>query len=232
MGSPVAEPEADTPPSMPPAAAMYRLGGRTYPAEVVRGCPVCSNPLRAMIETHLVMGRSFASIARSLPAWAGVLPSAISRHARKGHLPLAEEVRRRIVSDRSEELGQDMEAQEGQLGDYLSFLRLGVADATDRLVRREVEPTLADGIRMAEILARLGLADADRSSEVDERMALQTRALRSILSIVRSMLDDVRYREFSMRVMADPDVAALLAPGPEGSSDSGPGRVSVPASLA
>lgn len=197
---------------MPPAAAMYRLGGRTYPAVVVRGCQVCHNPLRAMIETHLVTGRSFAAIARSLPPWAGVTPSAISRHARNGHLPLAEDVRRQIVVDRSNELGRDPESHEGEMGDYLSFLRLGVADTTERLVRREIEPTISEGIAMAKILAALGVHEADGQAEADERLELQTRALRAILATVRSMLDDASYREFSMRVLADPDVASLLGP--------------------
>jgi hypothetical protein len=203
-----AEPEAIEP-MAPPAAVMYRLGGRTYPAEVDQGCLVCKSTYRAMVENWLVQGRSYAASARALPSDAMLSPRDISRHVRGHHLPLAEDVRRQIVEDRGGEIGRDPETHAGALGDHITMLRLGVNDVMERMVSRDIEPTISEGIQMARILTAVDQHGEETEREDNSRV--QVAAIRAILTLVRQALSDEQYRTFSAQVVADPLVRQLMS---------------------
>ncbi len=197
-------------PPIPTSSVMYRLGGRVYPMKSTKGCLVCRSPFRAAIENFIILGYSYDKIANSLPSGVGVDKENIERHFKNGHLPLQEDARRAIIEKRATELQWDPAFEAQRLDDHISFLRLGVHDVMTRMVNRQIQPDIKDGIAMANALAKL-----DLDKETEDNLQQYAVAIRTLLELARETMDTEQYKNFSSKILANDVMRSLMgSPAP------------------
>ncbi len=174
---------------------------------------MCNHRLRANVERDILQSYSYASIVRYLDAahpGHGLGVDAVRRHL--AHIPLQESVGRVIAEERAEELARNVEEFEGALADHVSFLRLGVQRAYERLATGEIEPTIAEAAAMARILAQL---EAQAGPVIDQADILRgflayMRATEEVLAIVAPGRSREGINLLGKRLRADPVMRSLL----------------------
>jgi hypothetical protein len=102
----------------------------------------------------LLKGYSYASIMKHLPDDTDLTVRSIREHFARGHLPLDESVRRVVIEEHSKELGRDIETFESNLGNHITFARLGLQRALQAMGEGKMEPTVNQAIAMAHLLIK------------------------------------------------------------------------------
>jgi hypothetical protein len=185
------------------SVATIAVGGRVYPLRRVASCRVCSSPQRLEIEEAVVATGGFAATARAFPE-SGVSTRNIRDHVAHGHLPLIAEGVRRIQGEVSERRAQLVEKGAEAVADYLTFAQAVLARVSERVLRGEIEPSVGDGLRAAQLLA-------DAQSSADDLSAgdLAT-AIRIYLRTTKSLLSEDEFRELVDRLRENDTLRALL----------------------
>jgi hypothetical protein len=189
------------------SVVMYQLGGRLYPMRSEPRCNTCQSSYRLEVEKKVLRGYGYTAIANSLPSDAGLSVSSIRAHFRNGHLPLDETVKRAAVEARASELGLDLEAHEQSLVDHITFAKVGVQKAFERVMNGDEEVTVSDGIALANLLARVeqtaqGGVDSELMSEVFHAY------MRAFVSVVTST---EQQQQFARMLGRDPVMVALYS---------------------
>jgi hypothetical protein len=187
------------------SSVMYRVGGRSYALRTVGGCSVCNSPWRAAIENFLLQGHSYQTIASRLPEDANLNKDNIKHHFKAGHLPLAEDARRAIIERRATELEWDPDSNADRMIDALGFLRLGLSDVASRMMSREIEPDMKDGIAMAKALAAL-----DLDNDTEDRLAMYASLIRLMFEAAQRHMDVGAYQSFSQELMDSPVFRSMM----------------------
>jgi hypothetical protein len=187
------------------SSVMYRVGGRSYALRAVRGCSVCNSPWRAAVENYLLQGHSYQTIASRLPEDANLSRDNIKHHFKAGHLPLAEDARRAIIERRATELEWDPDSNADRMIDALGFLRLGLSDVASRMMSREIEPDIKDGIAMAKALSQLEIDD-----DTEDRLAMYASLIRLMFEAAQRHMDHQGYQDFSQELMDSPVFRSMM----------------------
>lgn len=128
------------------------------------------------------------------------------------HIPVEESVRRVMAEERAKELGKNIETYEAALADRVSFLRLGVQRAYERLATGDAVPSFSEATKMAAILAQL---EAQAGPEIDQAAILRgflayMRATKEVLEIVAPGRSREGINLLGDRLRADPVMRSLL----------------------
>lgn len=184
---------------------MYKVGGREYPLKTSRSCKVCSSPWRSAVENALISGFSYEKIVSSLPEDTGLTQDNVKSHYKNNHLPLQEDVRRRLIESRAAELQWDVDSAAGQMVDAIGFLRSGLQDVLSRMSNREIEPDIKDGIAMARILTTLDVAE-----QTEQDMSQYRTAMQDMLDAARDTMTPEQYAAYSQRILNSAAMRSLL----------------------
>lgn len=132
--------------------ANTRIGGREYPARSSPRCGTCSHPQRRHIEERLVRGDNPAAIAADLDPDQPLTSRQILDHLRS-HLPVADEAVARFREQEADRRGQLVAEGAERVVTALSFARRVISGVDLRLELGDVQPSVADALRAAVLLA-------------------------------------------------------------------------------
>lgn len=203
--------------NQPTSVNMYELGGRVYPARSQPQCNTCQSEYRLEIEQKLLRGYGYTAIARSLPDDAGISMSSIRNHVHNGHLPLDESVKRAAVEARAQELGRDIENYEQSLVDHITFAKVGIQKAFQKMADGEEEVTIQDGIAFANLLAKV---EQTASESLDTDLVYEVFAAYMRAFVATEPTSD-KQRQFANALRRDPILQSLLNRWSAGELESG-----------
>ncbi len=197
--------------AMRESMAMVRVAGRLYPARISSACGTCNSPYRVQIEREMLSGRSYRAIHEWLnatldPPEGHHHPSrdSIRMHMKDGHLPLAAAVQRRIIEDRSKEIGRDIEEAAGTIADHVAVNRIIVQRGLERLTDGDIEPSMGDlltAIRQQQVI------DEQHEGGVDAEVWRQ--ALMEYMAIIGRVLTPAQRVEFVRQAEGSPVLRAI-----------------------
>lgn len=185
------------------SVASYRLGGKTYPLKTSTECFTCQSPFRASVERAILRGYSYRTISDHLPADHAIPPRDLAHHVKSGHMPLAESVKRVIIEERAKELGRDVVEFEGNLADHITLARMVASRSFERMIDGDEEPTIDQGLRAADILARLGLGEA----ALDQEAAMG--AFMLCITHAQAVMDAEQWSRYISALADDPELGVL-----------------------
>ncbi len=194
--------------------AECRIDDRVHRLRRVGQCFVCRSKFRSQVEKGLAEGESYAAIVLGLPEAAALTTRNVSEHWKRGHLPVGDEVFRRIQEDQAEQVGQLVKkAADRKLGD-LALAHAVVGRVNERLAMGEVEPTFKDALGAARLLER---HDGARQERIDLRRERDEArdALARILSVAKVVMSRSSWSALAQQVDADPALRAFW-PAPTG----------------
>ena len=201
--------------SIPPGAVAYRSAGRTYPYKSSKGCHTCKSPWRGMIETSIVSGMSPARAALEMalvcPVEQRVSAASIRNHLTKGHLPFEEEVRHKIIEERFIELNLDVEGEAANRIDSIAFLRTVINDTAQRVLRREIEPEIPNGMTAVNLLRQMEVVAGPSYEET-------AKGIGTIMRAVRAVVTGEQYQQISQIISLDPIILGLMGKAIQASS--------------
>lgn len=188
------------------------IGGRRYPFISSPRCGVCQCEERFAIEEGLLIGRSYASIARSLPdkfrdpdSEHHISIEQMRLHV-KNHMPADITVSRAIIERRAQEMGRSLDVMEGTLIDAYSVasevMRLGF----ERIARGEIKVGLEHTLVATKMVNEM---EEKASHSID--MTVQTEMVTLLLQHVRSVLSDEQWQALASNFRADPAFRAMTA---------------------
>lgn len=189
---------------VPRSARMYEVAGRLYPMKTASRCNTCQSPYRYQIEKHVLHGFAYKRIANALPEDAGITDRAIARHV-DNHMPLDEVQRRAVVESRAAEIGLDIYEHKRSLVDRLSFAKVGMQLAYERMVDGEVVPSIQDGLAFARIIQ-------DMETDHDADVEILKRMLSAQLEVAQRVMTPEQRTEWAQQLNQHPylrEVAAL-----------------------
>ncbi len=187
------------------SAVMYRVAGRTYPMNINPRCHTCRSPYRSFIENQILCGYTYKQIAESLPEDMRLNARQISDHYRNGHMPLAEAARRAIIEQRARQKNLDAENGLDTLVDSITVLQSIVRDGSDRLARREIEPSVKELMAAAETLIALE-RDGEGSSDWEE----VSQGIQHVMAMAKSHMSNEQFLEFSRDIVTSPFLKSLM----------------------
>jgi hypothetical protein len=142
---------------------MYRLAGREYPLRTVAQCKVCQSPHRYEVEQQIIAGRVWSQIERHLKTTdpeVDLTARNIKDHYQNNHLPLEQEVGRRIIERRAEQMGRSLDTGVDSMVDGVTAAELVVQKGVEALQRGELQVDVKDMLAAAKLLETFG-ADQD-----------------------------------------------------------------------
>lgn len=153
----------------------YRLGGREYPMVSVHACKVCQSPHRLTIESDIIGGRTWGTIERAIKAQdpdCDLSTRNIRDHYHNSHMPVEQEVSRRIIERRAEARGMDIERGVDTLIDGLTAAELVVQKGVEALQSGELKPDIKDMLTAARLIETFGTGEdgADEGAYVEAFM--------------------------------------------------------------
>lgn len=189
------------------SAVSYRIGGRDYPMTSIPQCKVCQHPDRVEIERRSLSGYGPTAIHRALSAGAqeALKVRNIMDHCRN-HLPLDLVARQAIVDARAREIGVDIEQATNTLVDQISFARVGLQRAYERMALGEVNPGISDGIAFARFLQDV----EEKAGGADFDQEVMLRGFMAYIRAMQKVCSPEQIREISRAVHEDPIMASML----------------------
>lgn len=193
-----------------------RIGNREYDAKFSKTCKVCNNPARMEIETCLIKGDTYRSIAQhfSEAQWTGrdggliALPELgwqpIRNHYLSGHMPMSAAALRHIAEERAQQIGAQYEENTARLVDHYTVAKAIVQRGYERMVVGEIEPEIKDTIAAAKLLkeiedTQIGSVDAEVWSE----------AMMIYFETAQELMPPQMWTEFTRKLGANPVLRGL-----------------------
>jgi hypothetical protein len=194
-----------------------KIGNRFYDAIREARCYTCMHPAREEIETQIIQGHSYKSVATQYSEvdWSQAdgttvhLPqvtwSSIMHHFKAGHMPVEAAAMRQIIEKRAESIGvAQYEGQVGQFVDQYTFAQQVVAQTQERMVKGEIRPEVRDGLAAAKLLqdiesASEGSLDSDAWGEAMERY----------FEVAQKMMPPDMWSQFIRALSTDPILQAI-----------------------
>lgn len=187
------------------SVASINVGGREYPLVSEPTCRTCQSPHRRLIEAEAVAGVAWHAIVDRLPDDAGLTARNLSDHFRNQHLPVAAEGVRQLAERNAREVGEVVAAGAQRLVDYLDFARSVVGRVNDRVLAGEVEPSVGDAIRAAQMLLQ---HDAQPQGPTNNDYV---QGFVIYCEVAREMMGPELFGEFVHRLARHPVLRQLLA---------------------
>lgn len=190
--------------------AMVRVGDRLYPASSHASCLTCNSPHRVEIERELLSARSYRAVHEWLdatyPLATGAHPSRESMrgHMNSGHVPLAAAVQRRIIEDRSKEIGADIEAASGAIADHVAVNRVIVQRGLERLTDGEITPSMGD---LLAAIRQQQQIDSEHQGGLDAEVWRQ--AMMEYMVILAGILTPQQRADLARKAASSPVLRAL-----------------------
>ena len=183
--------------------ATVRVGGHEYPLISERACKTCCSPHRDIIERDCVGGRAWSAIIRSLPDDAGLSERNLSDHWRNGHLPVEAVAVNELAERQAEQRGAVVEEAAKKVVDYLDFAQTVVGRVNQRVATGDIEPSVNDALRAADLLARY----QPETTAVDEADYL--RAFMAYHETAAQIMTAEQFQEFGRRLDANAKLREL-----------------------
>jgi hypothetical protein len=178
--------------------ATVRVGGREYPATGSQRCATCVHPERADIEGFLVRGWSPESISKSLPADLALTGRQIGDHYRH-HVPVHQEGVAKYREAAAEARGLMVAVGAEQVVTALTFAQRVMTTVDARVATGDLIPTIADGLRAAQVLA--AVAEVDGGGPSDEETTI---AFMVYLKAIRQTCTKSQVKEIGRIISSDP----------------------------
>lgn len=196
------------------SAVMYRVGGHSYPMRSVAQCNTCQSHYRIEIENLLARGYTYATIWRSLPdkGQEAVSIDSMRNHVSNGHMPLDEMTMRVLLEDRAQELGKSIIEGATAMGDHIAFARIGVARALMDIQTGKQHVSVGQAIRMANLLAKVDLAQAAES--MDQQSLME--GMMVYWQAVRRVCSPAQVQAIGQAINKNPVIQSLLMRAEEG----------------
>ena len=216
--------EATRRPSAVASIVSYRLGGREYPMVAVGSCKVCQSPHRMEIESQILAGRTWGMIEKAVKAGdpdCDLSGRNIRDHYHNSHLPLEQEVGRRIIERRATQRGADIEKGVDTLIDGLTAAELVVQKGVEALQSGELKPDIKDMLTAARLLETFAPSEegADQAAFVEAFMVYHETAAQ--------VMSPQQFEAFGRALSRNPVLKALAArhggaeADPDGEEDDG-----------
>lgn len=194
----------------PASMVMTRVGGVDYPLVSVAQCKTCQSPHRLIIENHLITGRSNAGIRKELEAIDpdGEHPTAegIGEHYRKGHMPLNQAVKRRLIERRAEEIGKNMNAELETLMDHVTVAQMILQTGGEKVARGELDPNITETLAAAKFLF-----DIEKSAQGSVDNEMWTTAFMVYMEAARELMTEDQWQNFGRRLASHPVLREMAA---------------------
>ena len=193
----------------PSSMVVTRIGGRDYPMRSSASCFTCQNPNRLSIESDLIKGYSYTTIARGLegtPTGHFPHPTArqISDHVKNDHLPIQVSAQRRLIERRAKEIGRSIDEHEDSLADYVTVNQMIVSRGFERLQDGDITPEITDVIAASKFLHQI---EQTSDGDIDENTWRD--ALMAYMETTREFIPAERWSEYSAAMHANPILKAM-----------------------
>lgn len=135
-----------------------KVGNEVYNARKAHRCRVCQSPHRFIIEGEVLKGTTYTAIAEYIEGWpTGLFPApgarSMSYHMRANHAPIKHIEHRKLMERIREEDGTPLEEGITSLVDKVVLAHAVIDRAHERLVTRQIEPSLQDAAAASRFLA-------------------------------------------------------------------------------
>jgi hypothetical protein len=196
----------------PSALVMTRIGGQDYPMRSVPTCKTCQSPYRADIESALVKGSSYASIARDIEARPnpGRLghPSvnSITDHVKKGHLPIGPAAQRALIERRSKEIGLDIENEVVNLADHVTVARMVVQKGFEAIQAGDLTPDVKDVMAASKFLFEI-----DRQTQAGLDQETFMAVLHAYMEVATKFIPPEMFQAYGRALDAHPTLRMVTA---------------------
>jgi hypothetical protein len=134
----------------------FKVGGREIPVITVRNCRTCRSRYRRRVESLLVEGKPPSAIVELLPSDCGLNRRNVREHLKRGHLPIHQEVGRRLLGERAVTYGAEIAAQVDALISMKAIAAEVMRRSHESVLGGELEPTVTQGLRAAKLHHDLG----------------------------------------------------------------------------
>ena len=196
-------------PNAPLSLVMARVGGENYPMRSEANCKTCQSPNRLHIESELVRGRSYRTIARSLvgmPEGVKGHPSheSIANHVKGGHVPLGQAAQRRIIERRAVEIGRAVEDSEDPLTDYVTLNQMIVNKGVEMMASGDLDIKATDVIAASKFLYGV---EQGAGGEVDVQAWIE--AVTEFMEIAQKHIPPSAWQAYAAELHASPVLKAL-----------------------
>lgn len=182
------------------------VAGTAVLRKTVPQCRTCSHPKRDEIEVLLLGGRSPWAIANAVGP-DGITSENIKEHFSRGHVALpVEAAQARLGPVAPTPLSGAMEAVVEPLSVQMGLLDAVVRRVAKRVDAGELEPTVPDAIKAAEVLARLEEAKAPQWHPDEVRATIE-----AISDAAQSIMTLDQWIEFQRAVARQPVIRAIKA---------------------
>lgn len=196
----------------PPSLVMTQIGGNTYPMRSYPTCRVCQSPHRLMIETELVRGASYASIAREVEPLnhrGRSIPGAthIASHVKNNHLPLGAGTRRRLIERRAQEIGRSVEDDQDPLADYLTLQQMIVQRGFEAIQSDSLQVSASDLIQASKFLHQVETESSGNDGDLDQETWRDT--LMAYMEIAQRFIPAEHWQAYGRALAQSPVLNAL-----------------------
>jgi hypothetical protein len=135
-----------------------KVGNEYYDAVTAHRCRVCQSPHRMFIEGEILKGSGYKAIADHIQNWpTGLLdhPNSASMqyHMAEGHAPIKTVQHRAVMEALAEDAGIEIANGVKSLADKVVLAHAVIDRAHERLVNRDIEPSLQDAAAAMRFLA-------------------------------------------------------------------------------
>lgn len=194
-----------------------RVGNHLVDAVREPQCLTCMHPARMEIETLVMQGHSYRSVAAqySEVEWKDpngevtLLPrvtgNSVINHFRNGHMPVPAAAQRAIIERRAEQIGAaQYEQQVDQIVDQYTFARQVLSKTQERLAAGEIQPEVRDGIAAAKLIQ-------DMESEAEQSMDAEAwgQAMQRYFEIAQKIMPPEMWEHFTHTLATDPILKAI-----------------------
>ena len=204
--------QPNTPVRSTRSAVMVEVNGAQFPVKFEPRCRTCRSEYREWIEKQLLLGRSYASIARELeglpseedtphPSWQN-----ISSHVQNDHLPLPIATQRKIVERRAQEIGRSIETYSESLADYVTAARTVVNKGYEAIVEGRLEPDISDVMAASRFLHTV---DQTAQEQVDESAWLDSTMV--FFEAAQNYVPQEMWESFRREIAENPILRAIAA---------------------
>lgn len=193
--------------NMPASMIMTRIGGKDYPLKSVPNCKTCQSVHRMFIENALITGRTYKAIERSLPdETAAENPTSdnISAHYKNGHMPLPQEVQRRIIERRATDIGRNLEDAAEMLVDKYTVAEMIVHKGAEKILTGDVDPNVAETLAAIKLLH-----DFEKQNEINVDQEAWIASVQVMMELAHEVMDDEQWSRFGRQLATNPLLNAL-----------------------
>lgn len=201
-------PDKHKAPSHPASLVMTRVGGMDLPQYSNPRCKTCQHPDRLKIETLLVQGYGYKTVAEQVSENSGIEVGwwSIRDHYKARHLPLPNAAIRRLSENRTKEIGAALDEAADQIVDHVVVSKAILQRGFERMVAGEIEPEMKDTLAAAKMVMDIENAAA---GSLDQQA--WSDAFVAFFETARAVMTPEQYAQFGHALSTNPVLKAIEA---------------------